>query len=84
MCLFELWFSQGICPRVGLLRHWAPRCLSGEESTCQTGYMGQEDLEKEMATRPRILALEILWTEEPGGLQSMGSQGIGHDLATKQ
>ena len=35
----------------------------------------QEDpLEKEMATHSSILALEILWTEETGGLQSMGSQ----------
>jgi len=36
--------------------------------------LGQEDpLEKEMATRSSILAWEIPWTEEPGGLQSMGS-----------
>ena len=34
----------------------------------------QETLEKEMATHSNILALEIPWTEEPGGLQSMGSQ----------
>ena len=31
-----------------------------------------------------ILAWEIPWTEEPGGLQSVGSQGVEHDLATKQ
>ena len=37
--------------------------------------LGQEDpLEKKMATHPRILVWEIPWTEEPGGLQSMGSQ----------
>ena len=37
--------------------------------------LGQKDpLEKEMATHSSILAWEILWTEEPGGLQSMGSQ----------
>ena len=36
-------------------------------------FLGQEDpLEKEMATHSRILAWEIPWTEEPGGLQSMG------------
>ena len=36
---------------------------------------GREDpLEKEMAARSRILAWRALWTEEPGGLQSMGSQ----------
>ena len=40
----------------------------------------QEDpLEKEMATHFSILALEILWTNEPGGLQSIGSQRVGHD-----
>ena len=40
----------------------------------------QEDLlEKEMATHSRILARRIPWTEEPGGLQSIGSQSIGHD-----
>ena len=40
-------------------------------------------LEKGMATRCSILAWEISWTEEPGGLQSMESQRIGHDLVTK-
>ena len=42
--------------------------------------LGQEDpLEKKMATHPRILVWEIPWTEEPGGLQSMGSQRVMHD-----
>ena len=41
-------------------------------------------LEKKMATHASSLAWEILWTEEPGGLQSTGSQRVGHDLATKQ
>ena len=36
-------------------------------------------LEKEMATHPNILAWRIPWTEEPGRLQSMGSQRVGHD-----
>ena len=35
-----------------------------------------------MATYSRILAWRIPWTEEPGRLQSMGSQGVGHDEAT--
>ena len=35
---------------------------------------GEEPLEKEMATHSSILAWEIPWTEEPGGLESMGSQ----------
>ena len=42
--------------------------------------LGQEDpLKKGMATRSSILAWRIPWTEEPGGLQSMGSQRVGHD-----
>ena len=42
--------------------------------------LGQEDpLEKEMATHSSILDWRIPWTEEPGGLQSMGSQRVGHD-----
>ena len=40
---------------------------------------GEDPLEKEMATHSSILAWEILWTEEPGRLQSMGSQRVGHD-----
>ena len=41
---------------------------------------GWEDpLEKEMATHSSILVWRIPWTEDPGGLQSMGSQRVGHD-----
>ena len=46
----------------------------------QVPSLGQEDpLEKEMATHSSILAWRILWTEEPGGLESMGLLGVGHD-----
>ena len=42
--------------------------------------LGQEDpLEKEMATHSSILAWKIPWTEEPGRLQSMGLQRVGHN-----
>ena len=42
--------------------------------------LGWEDaLEESMATHSNILAWRIPWTEEPGGLQSMGSQRVGHD-----
>ena len=42
--------------------------------------LGREDpLEKEMATHSSSLAWRIPWTEEPGGLQSMGSQRVGHN-----
>ena len=41
--------------------------------------LGQEDpLEEEMATHSSVLAWKIPWTEKPGGLQSMGSQRVGH------
>ena len=47
----------------------------------QARFLGWEDpLEKEMATRPSILTWEIPWTEDPGGLQSMGLQRVGHSL----
>ena len=46
----------------------------------QVQSLGQEDpLEKGMATQSSILAWRIPWTEEPGGLQVMGSQRVGHD-----
>ena len=42
--------------------------------------LGREDpLEKEMATHSSVLAWSIPWMEEPGGLQSMGSQRVGHN-----
>ena len=40
---------------------------------------GEDLLEKEMANHSNILSWEIPWTEEPGGLQSMGSQRVGHN-----
>ena len=50
----------------------------------QVQSLDQEDpLEKGMATHTGILAWEISWTEEPGGLQFMGSQRVGHHLVTK-
>ena len=49
----------------------------------QVPSLGWEDpLEKEMATHSSTLAWKIPWTEEPGRLQSMGSQRVGHDSAT--
>ena len=55
-----------------------PASSGGTETWVQS--LGWEDnLEKEMATHSSILAWKIPWTEEPGGLQSMGSQRVGHD-----
>ena len=46
----------------------------------QVRSLGQEDaLEKEMPIHSNTLAWKIPWTEEPSGLQSMGSQRLGHD-----
>ena len=52
----------------------------------QVRFLGGKDLlEKEMATPSNILAWEVLWAEESGGLKPMGSQELDrHDLATKQ
>jgi len=64
--------------------------LSGKESACQgrrcgfNPWVGEIPLGKEMATHSSILAWKTPWTEEPGGLQSMGSQRIRLDLQTKQ
>ena len=51
-----------------------------ETQETQVRSLGQEDpLEKEMAIHSSILAWEFPWTEEPGGLQSMGCRRVGHD-----
>ena len=56
----------------------------GKSSACNAGDLGsipgrEDPLEKEMATHSNILAWEIPWTEEPGGLQSTGLQRVGYD-----
>ena len=67
-----------------------PRWLNGKESTCQFRrcrfnlWVEKIPLEKEMATHSSILVCKILWTEEPGKLQSMKSQRVRHNLVTKQ
>ena len=45
---------------------------------------GEDPLEKKMATHSSIVVWEIPWTEDPDGLQFMGSQRVGRDLRTKQ
>ena len=55
--------------------------LAMQETWIQS--LGQEDpLEKGMATPSSILPWRIPWTEEPGGLQSIGSQRVGHNRVT--
>ena len=48
----------------------------------QVQFLGQDPLEKGMATHSNILAWQIPWTEEPGRLYSTGSQQVMHDWAT--
>ena len=65
----------------------ASRWLSSQESACIAGAAGdvglilgwEDPLEKEMATHSSILAWRIPWAEEPGRLQSIELQRVGHD-----
>ena len=68
----------------------ASQVVNGKEFTCQMQQtqetqvrsLGSEDpLEQEVATHSRILTWRILWTEQPGELQSIGFQRVGHDWA---
>ena len=61
-----------------------PSGSDGKESACNVGDPGsilcsRDTLEKRRATHSSILAWRIPWTEEPGGLQSRGSQRVGQD-----
>ena len=72
--ILSLTFSIG----VSLVVQLAKKLPAVQKTQVQS--LGQEGtLEKEMASRPSILAWEIPWTEKPGGLQSMGSQRVGQD-----
>ena len=74
--------QQSLLPLLGV-----PNGSAGKESTCQYRRqemricsLDQEDpLEEKMVTHSSLLAWRIPWTEEPGELQSMGSQRVGHD-----
>ena len=68
------WFNIGLSLVAQQLK-----CLPAMRETWVRSLGLEDSLEKEMATHSSILALRIPWTEEPGGLQSMGSQRVGHD-----
>ena len=53
--------------------------LSAVQETWVLSLGWEDPLEKEMAAHSSTLAWKIPWTEEPGGLQSMGSKRVGHD-----
>ena len=55
------------------------KCLPGIQETRVRSLDQEDPLEKEMATHSSTLAWRIPWREEPGGLQSMGLQRVGHD-----
>ena len=58
------------------------KCLSTTWETWVWSLGREDPLEKEMAIHSSTIAWKIPWTEEPGRLQSMGSQRVKHDLAT--
>ena len=69
--------SHPLLPPPSLVAQRVKRLPTMRETWVQS--LGQEDLlEKEMAPHSNILAWKIPWMEEPGGLQSMGSQRVGH------
>ena len=70
--VFVEWASQ--------VAQWQRICLPAQE-TWVWSRGGEDLLEEEMATHCSVLTWEIPWTEEPGGLQSTGSQRVGHAWA---
>ena len=56
-----------------------PPVIQEPQETQVRSLGGEDPLEQEMETHSRILAWRISWTEEPGGLQSIESQRVGHD-----
>jgi len=70
-------FDKSTSLAVHLVKH-----LPAMQETQVQSMNGEDPLEKEMATQSSILAWKIPWTEEPGKLQSTGSQRIRHDLET--
>ena len=58
------------------------KSLPAMQETWVQSLGGEDPLDKEMATHSSIYAWRIPWTEEPGGLQSMGLHGVGHNRAT--
>ena len=77
--------SRGLVFFFPILPFWASlvaqrlKCLPAMQETRVRSLGWEDPLEKEMATHSIILAWEIPWTEEPGGLQSTGSQRVGHN-----
>ena len=78
-----LWQQKSIAVEFQVAQWWRIRLLMQETQEIWVQSLGCEDpLEKDMATHCRTLAWRIPWTEEPDGLQSMGSQRVRHDWVT--
>ena len=74
-------FGHDYTRRASLMAQWLNNPPAMQDT--RVWFLGWEDpLGNEMATHPSILAWRIPWIEEPGGLQSTGSQRVGHDWAT--
>ena len=76
----KCWTANQQTSRIDATTRWR----SGNDSACQCGDAGLvsglgRSLEQETAARSSALAWKIPWTEEPGGLQSMGARRVGHD-----
>ena len=70
-----------VCMCSSQVAQWVKNCPAMQETqeTWVPSLGGKDPLGKEMATHSSILAWRIPWTEEPGGLQSLGSQRVGHN-----
>ena len=62
-----------------MLRKWLFSTFCASEGVCKILILARGNKEKAMALHSSTLAWKIPWTEEPGGLQSMGSLRVGHD-----
>ena len=75
LCVFTYIYC---CARASLVAQMV-KCLPAMKETWVRSLGWEDPLEKETATHSSTLAWKIPWMEEPGRLQSMGSQRVGHD-----
>ena len=82
--LLFIWYNRHIlCLRIGFPGGSVVKTLLANAGDPGLILGGEDPLKKEMATHSSTLTWEIPRTKESGGLQSMGSQGLGHDSATE-
>ena len=80
----KFWFRHQYTTQTTSLVAQMVKCLSTMQETRVQSLGWEDPLEKEMAIHSSTTAWKIPWTEEPGRLQSMGSQRVGHDWATSR